>query len=210
MTLIQDNPQQEPLFTLAPPPTSPKPERNKLKPWHIAVLIVGVPVFAFLSCVGANTVAHWFIHDAPAVKASGTVATHKASAKPTPTGPHYDIAGYRAALNGSTAQAFVNALGELRNDAVRSNFTAAVTDAPRLIDTANRWLSLLRRTTPPPSYSAGKVQYILAAIMARRPARTIQQGLQTVNLGLLQRGADQISKARWLLARANAPAPKGS
>jgi|RhiMetdeSRZDD1v2_1073273.scaffolds.fasta_scaffold11788_9 hypothetical protein len=33
MTLIQDNPQQEPLFTLAPPPPAPKPERSTVTNW---------------------------------------------------------------------------------------------------------------------------------------------------------------------------------
>lgn len=211
MTTAKDEiPVQDPLFLLPPPP-GPGPERKKLAQWHIAVLIVGVPILAFLSCVGANTVAHHFI-DAPAVKASDTAATHKAKASPRPTatGPHYDLAGYREVLNGTQAQAFIDALGKLRSDAVRSNFTSAVSDAPRLIQTADTWLAMLRKTNPPPSYGAGKVQYLTATIMARRAARTIQQGLQTVNLGLLQRGSQQIAKARWLLHRANAPQAQGS
>jgi hypothetical protein len=52
MTTAKDElPVQDALF-LAPP--KPEREPKKFKPWHWVALGIGVPVIAFLSCVGAN------------------------------------------------------------------------------------------------------------------------------------------------------------
>jgi hypothetical protein len=209
MTLIQDNPQQEPLFTLAPPPASPKPERNKLRPWHIAVLIVGIPIIAFLSCVGANAVAHWFIGDTPAAHAE-TTATHKP--KPhnsNPAAPRYNLPGYRSAISGPVEKAFASALWAVRSDIKRPDYSAASTDAPRLIAAANSWLSLLKPANPPPTYGPQKLTYIQAATLAGKAGETTQQALNAGDLTQLQRGADQAKRAQWLLSHATAQGPHG-
>lgn len=210
MTLTQNNPQQEPPFTLAPAPAPPKPERKKLTGWHIAVLAVGTPVIAFLSCVGANTVAHWFIHDAPAAHAE-TTATHKPKPhKSKPAAPRYNLPGYRSAISGPVEKAFASALWAVRADIKRPDYSAASTDAPRLIAAANSWLSLLRPTNPPPSYGPTKLTYMRSAILARKAGQTTQQALNAGNLTLLQKGADQAARAQWLLSHAAGQGARGS
>ncbi len=211
MTLIQDpNPIQEPLFTLAPPPTPPKPERKKLAGWHLAVLIVGVPILAFLSCVGANTVVNWWLVDAPPAHASATASHEPTPHKSKPAAPKYDLAGYRSATTGARQQAFVSALGKLRADNQQSDFATALSDAPNLVNAADRWLRQLRHTNPPPSYRGAKATYVMAATIARQAGQTTLSGLQTTNLGLLQQGAAMADKAVSVLSRATATAPRGS
>jgi hypothetical protein len=184
----------------------PKPAKRKLVWWHVAIYVVGVPILAFLSCVGANTVVHWWIKDRPAAQtaATGKPTPHK------PAGPRYNLAGYHSAITGPEEQAFASALWKLRADIRRPDYTAAATDAPRLMAAAGSWLSLLRPTNPPPSYGPQKLTYLQAAAMARRAGGTIQQALNTENLQLLQRGADQAARARFLLSHAAAQAPHGS
>jgi hypothetical protein len=203
MVTVHD--QQEPLWLLPPDPPTTK---RKFAPWHIVTLVVGVPILATLSAIGANTVAHHFI-DVPAARASANTA-HKASARPTRTAPQYDLAQYRSVLNGSDAQRFVDSLARLRTDVVRSNFTQAVGDAPRLINAADTWLADLKGTHPPPSFNASKLEYMAATVQARKAGQTIQQALQSTNFGLMQQGADQIGRARSLLRQANAPHATGS
>jgi hypothetical protein len=210
MTLIQDNPQQEPLFTLPPPPPAPKPERNKLKPWHWVALIIGVPIVAALTCIGANTVAHWWIGNTPTAAAS-TAATHEPTPhKSTPAAPRYNLPGYQSAIDGPVEKAFASALWAVRQDIHKPDYVAASTDAPRLVAAANSWLSLLRQTNPPPSYGPQKLSYEQAAIEARQAGEAIQQALAAGDLTGLQRGADQAARARWLLSHATAQAPRGS
>jgi len=116
----------------------PKPPKRKTwKPWHIAVMAVGVPVVALLSSVGANTVAHWYINAAPSAQAQ-TAATGKPKPhKTTPSAPRYNLAGYRSAITGPEEQAFASALWKLRADIRRPDYTSAATDAPRLIAAAD-------------------------------------------------------------------------
>jgi hypothetical protein len=205
MTTAKDIPVQDSLFLLPPP--APKPERRHWRPWHWAVMIVGVPVIAFLSCLGANDVAHWAI-DAPAAHAS-TTAIHKPKPhKPKP--PAYDLAGYQSAVDGSQAQAFKSALGKLRADIAHADYASAVTDAPNLVNASDAWLALLAKTNPPPSYRPAKLAYVLAATVGRRAGNTTLQGVQTVNLALLQRGAVIAAHARYLLTHATGQGPRGS
>jgi hypothetical protein len=209
MTTARDElPAQEPLFLIPPP--APKPERNRFKPWHWAVLIVGVPVITFLTCVGANTVTHWWIGDTPSAHAS-TVASHKPKPlKSKPAAPRYNLPGYQSAVSGPVEKAFASALWALRADIRAPNYSAASTDAPRLVAAANSWLSLLRPTNPPPSYGPAKLAYVQGATIARKAGQTTLQALQTGDLTLLQRGADQAARARWLLTHASAQGPQGS
>src|SRR6266487_4823930 len=109
MTTAQDPiPQQEPLFLVPPLPTPTGPQKKALARWHVAVLIVGVPLFAFLSCVGANTVAHWYINDAPAARAQTAATSKPKPHKSKPAGPRYNLAGYRSAITGPEEQAFAS------------------------------------------------------------------------------------------------------
>src|SRR6266487_3747772 len=166
--------------------TAPWPERHKLKPWHIATLTVGVPVIAFLSGVGANTIADHYINASSASPAATVSLSPAHSARPTPAPtPTYNLSGYRAVLNGTTAQAFVNALGKLRRDIRRSDFTSEATDTTTLINAAGTWLAELSATRPPPSYGANKLQYEVAAQTAAKAASTIQHGMATVNLPMI-------------------------
>jgi len=208
MTTAQD--QQEPLFLLPPQPTPQKPERKKLAPWHWAVLVVGVPVIAFLSCVGANSVAHWWIGDTSAAHASAVASHEPAPHKSKPPKPAYDLAGYQSALTGPHEHTFASALYALRTDDRTSDFAAAVTDAPRLINAANAWLTVLSKTSPPPAYQPSKLAYMQAVTVARNAARSTQAGLRTTNLALLQRGTAQANRARSMLSQAPALGPRGS
>ena len=195
MTLIQDNPQQEPLFTLAPPPLAPKPGRKKYAPWHWAVMIAGVPLLAFLSCVGANTVVNWWLVDAPPAHASA-VASHKPKDhKSKPPGPRYDLAGFRSAVTGPEEHAFASALYALRADIKGPDYPAGLNDAPRLAQAASSFLTLLRTTKPPPSSGPEKLAYVQAALGARKAGREALEALQTANLGLLQDAAGEAARA---------------
>jgi hypothetical protein len=212
MTTAQDKAPGLPgeLDSLFRPQVSPMPPKRKLARWHLATLIVGVPLLAFLSCVGANTVVNWWLVDAPTVHASAT-ATHKAKAhKTAPAAPAYDLPGYRSAISGQVEKAFASALWAVRADIKRPDYSAASTDAPRLVAAANSWLSLLRPTNPPPSVGPQKLTYMQAATLARKAGETTQRALNGGDLALLQRGADQAKRAQWLLSHASASGPHGS
>lgn len=190
----------------APWPDKPK----KLAPWHVATLIVGVPIIAFLSCVGANTVAHHFI-DTPAVKASATAA-HRQTPKPhhtKPPAPAYNLAGYQAAISGTEEQSLVTALNRFRADIRRLDFQSVTTDSLTLTGAANAWLAVLRNTNPPPAYQGQKLTYLMAAILARRAATTTQGAISSANLASLQKGLALANKARAALAQAAASAAQG-
>jgi hypothetical protein len=196
------------LDSLFRPRSTPAPPRKKYSRWHVATLIIGVPVIAFLSCVGANTVVNWWLVDAPAAQASAT-ATQKAKAD-KPKAPAYNLPGFRSAITGTEKQALASALWAVRSDIRRPDYPAALTDTPRLITAANEFLSLVRSTNPPPSYGPEKLGYIQAGLAARKAGTEALEALQTANLGLLQKAADEAARARWLLSHASASAPRGS
>jgi hypothetical protein len=191
---------QEALF-LAPPAAQagPWPERRKLARWHIATLMIGGPIVAFFTAIGANTFAHHFIDGPPAAHVPA-VADHKPEAHKAK--PAYDLAGYRSAISGPERRAFTSALRKLRADITRPDYVAAGTDAGNLITAANIWLTQLRRTNPPPAYRPGKLSYETAALLGRRAGAATQNGLNAADLTLLQRGADLAARARWVLSRA--------
>jgi hypothetical protein len=181
--------------------------------WHYMAFGLGLAIVAPLTCIGANTVAHWAIDPAPtAVKSVvPTDPTHKPKPhpKPTPT-PTFDLAGYKATVSGSDERAFVVALNRFRSDIKRLRFQTVTSDALTLSGAANTYLADLRQTSPPPGYGAAKLANIMAAIYGRRAASTIQQAISSANLGALQTGLAQANKARAALAQAVAAMPKGS
>ena len=181
----------------------PKPKRPGWARWHYLVMAVFGPMMLALVMIGANTVAHHFAGRAPAPAVT-------AMAKPAPTVPGHDLAGYQAAITGTEEHAFVSALGQLRADDKAYNFAAAVTDAPKLIVTASAWLAVLSRTDPPPAYRPARLTYLSAATWARRAARTTLDALQTSNFALLTKGQQLAGKAARVLSRAPALAPRGS
>jgi hypothetical protein len=212
MTTAQDPiPQQEPLFLIPPPPTPTGPQKKKkFAPWHWLVLIgLGLAV-AFLVAVGAYTVTTHVFKDAPSAQAQTAATSKPKPHKSKPAGPRYNLAGYRSAITGPEEQAFASALWKLRADIHRPDYAEAASDAPRLIAAANSWLSLLRQTNPPPTYGPAKLAYVQGAMVARKAAQTTVQALQAGDFTLLQRGADQAARARWLHSHASAGGPQGS
>ena len=191
--------------------TMPLPERRRLAPWHIAALIAGVPLVLFLSGVGANAIADHFVSTSAATPAA-TVTHHKArpAAKPTPTAPQYNLAGYQAAISGTEEQALVTALNRFRSDIRQLQFQTVATDSLTLTGAANTWLATLRHTTPPPANQGQKLTYMMAAILARRAATTTQGAISSANLASLQRGLALANQARAALARAIASAPQAT
>lgn len=190
------------------PPAVPRsPKREKLSPWQLAALIIGIPVIAFFAAIGAYTSTKFVFGDPPAqVPATPSHKPHS----PRPSAPTYDLAGYQAAIGGPAEQAFASALSLLRYDLTHPDFIAAAGDAPRLIAAANVWLSLLGQTNPPPAYRPGKLAYIQAATVGLRAGETTEQGLRSANLAQLQKGANQAARGKRLLSLALAsatPAP---
>jgi hypothetical protein len=187
----------------------PKKPQRKLAPWHWVALIIGVPIVATLTAIGAYTTASWAFNDPPAV-------IKLATAKPTPTHhtqpptPTYDIAGYKSAVSGSDEQAFVTALNRLRHDIRGLKFEAVTTDALNLSTAANTYLTDLRKTNPPPAYGPAKLANMAAAVYARQAASTIQGAITSSDLGALQTGLSQANKAKEALSQAVAAMPKGS
>jgi len=183
------------------------PQRKKLSPWQLAVLIIGVPLIAFFAAIGAYTSTKFVFRDPPAHLS--TSPSHTPSS-PKPSTPTYDLASYRSAIGGPEEQAFASALSRLRYDLTHPDFVATAGDAPRLIAAANAWLSLLDQTNPPPAYRPGKLAYMQAATVGLRAGETTEQGLRSANLAQLQKGANQAARGKRLLslALANAtPAP---
>jgi hypothetical protein len=168
------------------------------------------PFVILFVMVGAYTCTKWLLGD-PLAPFASVAATHKPEAHkthtPKPQPPAYNLAGYRSAITGPEEKAFAASLWKLRADIKRPDYTAAVNDAPRLMATANAWLSLLRQTNPPPSYGPAKLAYMQAAIVARRAGQATRQALQTADLAGLQRGADQAARARYLLTHAPSSMP---
>jgi hypothetical protein len=200
---------QEPLW-FAPPPA---PQRKRWRLWHYVAVIIAAPVLLWLFGLGAYTQAQWLkgSHVAQASTTASPTASHSPTPHATsPAPPRYNLAGYQSAASGPVERAFASALWAVRSDIRKPDYKVAVTDAPRLMAAASSWLSLLRQTNPPPSYGPQKLTYLQAAAMARRAGGTIQQALNTGNLQLLQRGADQAARARWLLTHATAQGPRGS
>jgi hypothetical protein len=150
------------------------------------VLVIGIPAIGFFTAVGADTFAHHFIDATPAAHASTTASPGGHKTKPhktAPAAPRYNLPGYQSAISGPVEHAFASALWAVRADIKRPDYTAASTDAPRLIAAANSWLSLLRPTNPPPSYGPQKLTYIQAATMARKAGQTTRQALKIFNCG---------------------------
>jgi hypothetical protein len=205
------SPQLAPAFLPPPAEITPAarwpPKRNKLSPWHLAALIVGVPVIAFFAAIGAYTSTKFVFRDPPGqLPAAPSHTPHS----PRPSTPAYSLAGYRSAIGGPEEQAFASALSRLRYDLTHPDFIAAAGDAPRLIAAASAWLSLLGQTNPPPAYRPGKLAYMQAATVGLRAGETTEQGLRSANLAQLQKGANQAARGKRLLslALANAtPAP---
>jgi hypothetical protein len=205
------SPQLAPAFL--PPPAAITsaarwpPKRKKLSPWQLAALIIGVPVIAFFTAIGAYTSTKFVFHDPPARLPTAPSHTPHSLRPSTPT---YDLAGYRSAIGGPEEQAFASALSRLRYDLTHPDFMAAADDAPKLIAAANAWLSLLDQTNPPPAYHPGKLAYMQAATVGLRAGETTEQGLRSANLAQLQKGANQAARGKRLLSLALAdatPAP---
>jgi hypothetical protein len=191
----------------------PKP-RKGLAPWHWVALIIGVPIIATLTAIGAYTSAKWVFHDPPAVIKLATASpTPTASIKPHATqkpAPSYDLARYKTVVDGPNEQAFVSSLNRFRSDIKRLKFQTVTSDALTLSNASTTYLTDLRATNPPPAYRAAKLANITAAIYARRAAAIIQGAISTSNLGALQTGLAQANKAKAALAQAVAAMPKGS
>jgi hypothetical protein len=187
----------------------PKKPQHKLAPWHWVALIIGVPIVATLTAIGAYTTASWAFNDPPAV-------SKLATAKPTPTHPTpapkqtYDLAGFKAAVDGSDEQAFVTALNRFRADIGSLQFQTVRSDAVTLSGAASAYLATLRATNPPPGYQAAKLANITAAVYARRAAATIQSGISSSDFASPQKALAQANKAKAALANAVASTPKGS
>lgn len=204
-------PQPAPAFLPPPAEIMPAvpwpPKREKLSPWQLAALVIGVPVIAFFAAVGAYTSTTFVFRDPPA---QASAAPSRQPHSPRPPAPAYDLAGYESATGGPAEQAFAAALSRLRYDLTHPDFIAAAGDAPKLIAAANAWLSLLGQTNPPPAYRPGKLAYIQAATVGLRAGETTEQGLRSANLAGLQKGANQAARGKRLLSLALAgatPAP---
>jgi hypothetical protein len=193
-------PGQETQPPFLPPPAElppvnlwqPKKPQHKLTAWQWAAVIVCVPIVATFTAIGAFTSAKWAFGGSAIVTLATATPAHTHKPKPQPS---YDLAGYEAAIRGPQQQAFASALTKLSVDIRQPDYPAAVNDAPALANAASSWLALLQQTNPPPAYAAAKLSYITAAITGRRAARTVQKGLTTGNVIVLQRGADQIARA---------------
>jgi hypothetical protein len=211
MTTAKDDiPVQDALF-LVSPPTPKGPEHKRWQPWHIAVMTVGVPLVAFLSAVGANTVSHWWLVDAlPAHTSATASASPNVKKTKAPEPPRYDLAGFRSATTGPAERAFASALYALRADVKKPDYPAALTDSPRLTSAASEFLALVKAANPPPSYGPAKLGYIQAALAARKAGTEALEALQTANLGLLQKAAGDAARAQRLLIRAPSSEPHGS
>ena len=201
------SPQLAPAFLPPPAEITPAarwpPKSRKLSPWHLATLVIVVPVIAFFSAIGAYTSTNFVFRDPPV---HTPAAPSRTPHSPGPSAPAYDLAGYRSAIGGPEEQAFASALSRLRYDLTHPDFMAAAGDAPRLIAAANAWLSLLDQTNPPPAYRPGKLAYMQAATVGLRAGGTTEQGLRSANLAELQKGANQAARGKRLLSLALANA----
>jgi hypothetical protein len=190
----------------------PKKPQRKLRGWHIAILVIGVPIIASLTAIGAYTLTGWAFKDPPSVI---HLATAKPTPKPTnkqhkPPKPAYDLAGYKATVDGSDEQTFVTALNRFRRDIRALQFQTVTSDAVTLSNAASTYLADVRATNPPPGYQAAKLANITAAIYARRAAAIIQGAISTSNLNALHTGLAEANKAKTALSQAIASTPKGS
>jgi hypothetical protein len=191
----------------------PRKPQRKLAPWHRVALIAGVPIVAVLTAIGAYTSAQWAFGGSAIVTLATATPAHTAKETPRhtqPPAPAYNLAGYQAAISGTEEQSFVSALDRFRSDSRRYDFQAVTTDSLTLTGAANAWLAILKSTSPPPGYQASKLDYLLAATLARRAATTTQSGISAASLTSLQTGMSLASKAKAALARAAVAIPKGS
>jgi hypothetical protein len=191
----------------------PRKPQHKLTAWQRVTLIAGVPIIATLTAIGAFTSARWAFGGSAVVTLASATPAHTAKAKPhhtKPSAPAYNFAGYQAAINGPEEQTFVTALNQFRADSKRYDFQAVSRDSLALTGAADTWLTVLRGTVPPPAYQAPKLDYMMAAILARRAATTTQSGIQSASLTSLQTGATLAARARAALSRAIASAPQAT
>ena len=210
--MSEDHPQFAPPFL--PPvevPAAPHP-RHRYPPWLPWLAIDLAPVVAICTAVGAYTMAKAVVRSsAPRVVATNTAHTQAAKPRHTdPPKPAYDLAGYQTAISGPQEQAFLAALNQFRADSKRYKFQSLTTDSLSLTTTATSWMSALRATTPPPSYQASKLNYMMAATLANRAATQTQSGIASSSLSALQKGAALATQAKQALSRAGQTAPQGS
>jgi len=185
-----------------PPPVKMwQPTKRKYPPWLPWLALSLSPVVIVCAAVGAFTIASGIInsvsnasHTRPAATAEAHTQTVKPHATPTST-PTYDLAGYKAAVDGSDEQTFVTALNRFRSDIERLQFQTVTSDAVTLNGAANTYLATVRATNPPPAYQAAKLANITAAIYARPVAAIIQGAISTSNLNALQTGLAEANKA---------------
>ncbi len=207
-----EHPQLAPSFL--PPVEVPvvlQPKRNH-PPWLPWLVIALAPIVAVCTAVGAYTMAQAVL-TASHPRVAATETAHTQAAKPhhtDPPKPAYNLAGYQTAISGPEEQAFIAALDQFRADSKRYKFQTLTTDSLSLTGAANSWLTVLRRTSPPPSYQASKLDYMMAATLANRAATKTQGGIASANLIALAQGAALASQAKAALARAAAAAPHGS
>ena len=193
----------------------PKKPQRKMRPWHWAVICVIAPFLILFEAVGAYTVAHWAFNRPPASVVNLAGATPTPAGKhhnkpPKPPKPAYDLAGYKATVDGTDEQTFVVALNRLRSDIKRLSLQTVTTDALTLSGAANTYLADLKATNPPPAYGAAKLANITAAILARRAAATAQSAVSAANLTSFQTGLAQANRAKQALVQAVSVTPKGS
>jgi hypothetical protein len=204
MTTIKD----QPVYDIS---TAPHPTFKNWPWWHYVALGVGVTIVAPLTFIGAGTVGHWAFDPQPTAAAKtitlGQPAKPHKTPKPAPT---YNLPAYQAAISGPEYQAFVTALAKFRADSRKYDFTAVSSDSLALTNAANVWLNLIKDSSPPPSYQAQKLTYILAITLAQKAATETQSGISSANLGSLQAGMRLANKARATLARAAVSGPTGS
>jgi len=190
-------------------PTAPNIGRTH-PAWLAWLAIALTPVVTVCTAVGAYTIAHGVVRSShPRVTMTQTAHKQVVHLKPVPT-PSYNLAGYQAALSGAQGQAFVAALNQFRSDARHYKFQALPTDSLNLSSTASTWLVQLRKTLPPPSYQASKLDYVLAATLGGRAAMTTQSAIASADLNALAQGASLATQAKQAFTKAIQDAPHGS
>jgi hypothetical protein len=77
----------------------PKKPQHKLTAWQWVALIIGVPIIALFTAIGAYTSAQWAFHDSAVVTLATATPAHTAAGKPRhtqPPAPAYNLAGYQS------------------------------------------------------------------------------------------------------------------
>jgi hypothetical protein len=199
---------QEPT-TILPPPADVntwQPGNSKLIPWRRIATIICVPIITILTAIGGYTVINYLIPSPPAK--STTIRPSDRPHHTTPPKPSYDLPGFRTAITGSGKQTFVTALDQFTADSRRYDFQSVARDALSLSGAASTWLNMLKGTTPPPSYQASKLDYIMAAALGQRAAYTTKNAIRIADLASLQKGARLAARAKTELSQAIISAPR--